>query len=820
MAATAAEVLELPELGTTSTPFELVASSPDREARAVVSAARAAIDAGVDPERIGLVVSDPALYRAALRRELDRRGVPASGSPAVGPTDPAGNRSRALLRAVESRETTPLDLGLDLAGPADLAERGAIRLALRALGCASLGDAAGLGRSVLERHRGDGVPLPVRSGRELADDGEAAADDASFHLARRRVAVEALERALDALRRLAGELASWPASATWAEHRRALARLVGALGPSADDGGRRLAVSAERLSSDLPNDEIFARREAIELLREVEAEAATSVVGAGGGIQLLTLVEARGRTFDRLFVLGLVRGVFPRPVTGEPVLPDPLRARLRDVLPDLPVKGERHDEERYLFAQLVGASGEVVLSRATHDEDGRQLAPSPLLEALRRDGRLTTWRGPDDPLVPFLDQSIAAGLSGDAAAHAAFLPLALEEGRQRCGAPGRATGAAGVARLNVLAEFETDPATAQGRERIRTLGPYFGLLGRAVPAVAPTATALEAIARCGWQAFLERGLRLEPLPDPIRELPGIESRWIGEVIHRVLQQLFDPAHAEGERTLEEALARTGVALHWPTAERVEELLRDASAAVLREAGLAGGGLEAALVSRARRRLEAARALDEDGAPALVLGCELDGALELADDRDRRERVRFRVDRATRETGLTVLADFKSGKPEPTLNVAKPTVRRARLLGAVRAGTRLQAALYAIASGDSPAEARYLFLAPDLDPDRRVLALDGGSDVRAALAEAAGTLLGARRSGLQPPRLLAPDAESEYAGCQRCAVSEACVRGDSGFRLRLARWDELQRGRTDTRTEDEERLWRLWRLPAESEEAGT
>ena len=101
-------------------------------------------------------------------------------------------------------------------------------------------------------------------------------------------------------------------------------------------------------------------------------------------MQLLSVMEARARTFDHLLLVGLNRGVFPRVVSEDPLLPDGVRRALRDVLPELPVKREGVDEERFLFAQLMASSESVVLSWSATDDGGRARPPSPLVERLRR----------------------------------------------------------------------------------------------------------------------------------------------------------------------------------------------------------------------------------------------------------------------------------------------------------------------------------------------------------------------------------------------------------------------------------------------------
>jgi len=51
----------------------------------------------------------------------------------------------------------------------------------------------------------------------------------------------------------------------------------------------------------------------------------------------------------------------------------------------------------------------------------------------------------------------------------------------------------------------------------------------------------------------------------------------------------------------------------------------------------------------------------------------------------------------------------------------------------------------------------------------------------------GALFAAREVGAFPPRLRRPDRDEEGDACRSCEVRAACVRGDSGARLRLGAW---------------------------------
>ncbi len=809
------------------------APTPALEVRAVARAVGEAIDDGVPAERIAIVLRSPESHRSPLARELARNGVPYSASADHGPIAPRAHRARALLRLLEAGARAPVDTALDLHESAGAAaeQRPAVRLALRAFGWDLLGEAARAPRPPLEIHRDSGVPLPARAGLEADADRGAS-------LPRQRLPLPVLLDFLDWLRELLARLERWPDRGTWNRYSDALAALLDICKLDQRDERDELLGALAAVELELPDDFELMRSEALALVASAWRRSERLPWGGnGGGVQLLSVTEARGLTFDRLFVLGLTRGGFPRPVAEEPVLPDALRLRLRDLLTELPVKRDGHDEERYLFAQLVGAAPEVVLSRALRDADGRLLSASPLLERLERDGRLLPFSGPEGAPLPPLDRAIQAALAGREAGVAPHLAPALEEGRQRF-SPGSiaSTVAAAAARLRVLAEFERLSGRGSGRQGAARLGPFFGLLG-VLPDEPIAATTLEEHAKCGWRAFLERTLRLEPLPDPFAALPTIDPRLLGSALHDALARLFadltdpaDPADpiAAGEASVAARLDSPGRPLLWPDAAEIERVATAAAAAALRRAGLARRGLERPLTERIVQRLAVARAADAARSEALLLGVELAGELPLRDSRGHPTTVRFRADRLLRLGNTLTFTDFKAGAVPPSLAKKRATTRRKGLERSIRSGERLQASIYALAAAPRVAEGAYLFLAPDDDAPEREIALPGDKAAFVALRDAATTLLDARRLGLFPPRLLEPSLDSTYEGCKRCAVAEACVQGDSAFRLRLEKWHEEQLGSAERNrpgdpddlqvADDLERaLWRHWRLRAKPQE---
>jgi len=323
-------------------------------------------------------------------------------------------RIASLLALLRDGDACPADAWLAVLGGLSRAECADLRLGLRHLGAGRLGDVAGLVA------RDTDLPLPTRLGLRGGDEeedgdiddledaagpagragpadrgdgpsgdaGAARLEDAtasqggappSASAPRRRLRASLLARAIDMARRTRAALAGWPAHAPAGEHAARLSGLLAdALGWDAA-AQRELALEPARLASELeaalpplaalapgpggaPGPPL-GRDEFVDWLADrLAALQCEPVGGRGGGVAVLDVMEARARSFERLFVVGLNRGVFPRVPSEDALLRDALRrAVARDLLPDLPIKGTSHDEERYLFAQLVAAAPYVVL---------------------------------------------------------------------------------------------------------------------------------------------------------------------------------------------------------------------------------------------------------------------------------------------------------------------------------------------------------------------------------------------------------------------------------------------------------------------------
>ena len=111
-----------------------------------------------------------------------------------------------------------------------------------------------------------------------------------------------------------------------------------------------------------------------------------------GQVFVGTPEELRGRWFDRVFVMGLAEGQFPRPVPIDPLLPDTVRAALH---PDLPLGPRHRRSERDRFAAVCSAGARITVSYSRQHpiREKAQIPSQFFLERLQEVlDRVPTWR--------------------------------------------------------------------------------------------------------------------------------------------------------------------------------------------------------------------------------------------------------------------------------------------------------------------------------------------------------------------------------------------------------------------------------------------
>lgn len=212
-----------------------------------------------------------------------------------------------------------------------------------------------------------------------------AADDAERESRQRRV--DALQSLKDFALPLLTAIEALPERASFDHYREQLSALAAL---ALDKPGEVQTLLVELSPLDHAQ---LGRRELVQLLSPHLHSLIVPSEGNGAGkLQVLPVEEARGRSFERVFVVGLAEKLMPPRLREDPLLPDELRARVSPALARMP---ERVASERLALRIAVAAAREHLhLSFPRFDaEQGRPRVPSfyglEILEAV--DGRLPAW---------------------------------------------------------------------------------------------------------------------------------------------------------------------------------------------------------------------------------------------------------------------------------------------------------------------------------------------------------------------------------------------------------------------------------------------
>lgn len=303
-----------------------------------------------------------------------------------------------------------------------------------------------------------------------------------------------------------------------------------------------------------------------ELGRVVESGLAEMTLGLAPPMLDQVLVGAIERSrhpeIKAAVILGFNDGVFPQTPAEDSILNDEDRERLRAA--GLRVRGATRervlDESLLAYVAVTRPSEELVVTYAAADEEGRELRPSPYLEALLRSCGLKEPIVVVDPVVSRRTWDIVTG--GDF-----FARIAGEfRARPAMGADDPTTRA----RWNELYE------SARGLAREHRIGQLLSGLKEVVPArlseaavrrlygaeLHTSVSQLESYAACPFKHFAESSLKLRPRP--VAELEAVD---VGRLHHAVLEDFVG------------GLTQRHIALADLSAEQLTDTLRESCARV-------------------------------------------------------------------------------------------------------------------------------------------------------------------------------------------------------------------------------------------------
>lgn len=168
--------------------------------------------------------------------------------------------------------------------------------------------------------------------------------------------------------------------ADWADWISTHLELMGWPGPDRPDADAAVAVRAwrellEKFAACGDVTGALNLRAARRMLTEMAREERAPNRENGGGLQLLSPVEALGQQFDGLWVAGLHGEAWPAPMRPNPLIPLSLQ-RQAGVPGAAPDSHARHS--RALMQKLWRAAGQVIVS-AAHRRGDERLTPTPAL---------------------------------------------------------------------------------------------------------------------------------------------------------------------------------------------------------------------------------------------------------------------------------------------------------------------------------------------------------------------------------------------------------------------------------------------------------
>jgi ATP-dependent helicase/DNAse subunit B len=364
-----------------------------------------------------------------------------------------------------------------------------------------------------------------------------------------------LSRAAAALRRMQEALAPLGSSGTAREHAARLAGFLSTAGvrrraarAEPEQAHRDLAALArlEELSERLAQamalagrgDERIHPEEQLAWLDAALEGATTPATGepAGGAAELWALSEAPGLRARAAILVGCTRGSWPPAPRTEPILRDPERAAVNDLLRRgaLPVGSARRSQAIYLAASAMAVAEEALFFTWPASGPGRSSGPLAPLAA-----EALSLCGVPVPDGPGGDPSLSAARTQAEALRAGARLYRAGAGERAIKALRSASPelAARAASAFARAELEAERLAAV-EQRVATPGAGLipaalaGQLARALPAEW-TPTQLEHFANCPYQLFLDLLLHL-----PDREAAGldIDPRDEGSLTHAVLER--------------------------------------------------------------------------------------------------------------------------------------------------------------------------------------------------------------------------------------------------------------------------------------------
>jgi ATP-dependent helicase/DNAse subunit B len=284
------------------------------------------------------------------------------------------------------------------------------------------------------------------------------------------------------------------------------------------------------------------------------------------GVSIMTFHDARGLTFDHLFIGGMNEGVAPQRHDGHPLFKESVKLRWRNSAGINPFRSaaEKSLEEPLLFHLAVGcAAASITFSYSYMDSRGNAMIRSPFLDNLLSKFPLHETRTAVSTITPELTSCLEREeLLNALASHGAFSvaqesrAASLRDSLLRIAANGA-----------IEKQREAFFAAEEGATLNEATSIYSGLLQRpdivdelaafytTAPGNSFAPTILEEYGLCPFRYFLQRLVGAPPLEKPDLEL---EARDEGSLVHELLHTLFQRLSNEGRLPIRDVPAARSI----------------------------------------------------------------------------------------------------------------------------------------------------------------------------------------------------------------------------------------------------------------------
>lgn len=502
------------------------------------------------------------------------------------------------------------------------------------------------------------------------------------------------------------------------------------------------------------------------------------------GVTVVDSTHFRGMTFEKLYVMGANRGVFPRKVEDDPLLSETLRKHLETILPDLSPKERGWLEEEYSFAQLVSSANDIVFSWQRMSRDGTALNCAAFVERLMLSRQIKAEVVRREPFL-LLEEKVKRatsshdyaayyGLSGNGEDLAQDLRFICADNLVELKSVNAAMDCVDSDKLALAwanISIEQEPLIAKGNRasHYSKIGPYLGQIGSSKLKSDPRnrslyITTVEKLARCPWQYYLRRFLKLNDLPGE-KSFYLIDPKMLGNCVHDSLARLLGKGRDRK-----------------PQKSEIEGVVGEVSAELCKREKLNLKGLVYILQQKTipyiNRAIELSFSYESDDAFEIV-EAESERTVEYFDESNTKREIKFRVDRVDRVGDKERLIDYKTGSAPDFKKTEKAKMEQ--VIKGIKRGERLQGALYA--STKDAKKGCYYYLDPKIDDQQARYCVDSSLDMlNDVLPKTLAWLTTLWDKGLFIPRL--EEKEKEPNACSYCDVAAACWRNDSSVRGRL------------------------------------